>query len=117
MMRIGAPLAKAPSTPSVPADTPMSELPEITACWVSAPARRVETLQLEAVAREDAGLGADFGNRAVPQAALADGELEHLGRVCLRTDKNGGERAEQNVARMEPRAARRNPGSRIPLRS
>ena len=42
----------------------------------------------------DASLGADFGNRAVPQAALADRELEHLGGVCLRTDKHGGERGE-----------------------
>src|SRR5262249_26029473 len=76
-----------------------------------AAARRVEALQLEPVAREDAGLGADFGNRAVPQAALADRELEHLGGVCLRTDKHGGERGEQYVDWIEPRAARRNPGT------
>ena len=37
MMRTGAPLAKAPSTPSVPGDTPMSAEPEITACCVSPP--------------------------------------------------------------------------------
>ena len=35
MMRIGAPLAKAPSAPSVPMPIPISALPEITACWVS----------------------------------------------------------------------------------
>ena len=35
MMRIGAPLAKAPSAPSVPTPMPISALPEITACWVS----------------------------------------------------------------------------------
>src|SRR4029077_1465368 len=33
--RTGAPLAKAPSTPAVPTPTPMSTLPEITACSVS----------------------------------------------------------------------------------
>src|SRR3954447_11004585 len=35
MMRIGAPLAKAPSAPNVPMPIPISALPEITACWVS----------------------------------------------------------------------------------
>ena len=34
-IRIGAPLAKAPSAPSVPTPIPMSALPAITACWVS----------------------------------------------------------------------------------
>src|SRR5262245_32504137 len=36
-MRTGAPLAKAPSTPPVPAPIPISTLPEITACKVSPP--------------------------------------------------------------------------------
>ena len=35
MMRIGAPLANARSTPWVPTLTPKSALPEITACTVS----------------------------------------------------------------------------------
>jgi hypothetical protein len=34
-MRIGAPLAKAPSAPSVPTPMPISALPAITACCVS----------------------------------------------------------------------------------
>ena len=37
MTRTGAPLANAPITPVVPTPTPMSTLPEITACCVSPP--------------------------------------------------------------------------------
>jgi hypothetical protein len=37
MIRTGAPLAKAPSTAPVPAEIPISTLPEITACIVSPP--------------------------------------------------------------------------------
>src|SRR5579871_6521715 len=36
-IRRGAPLAKAPSTPAVPAEIPISALPEMTACIVSPP--------------------------------------------------------------------------------
>ena len=36
MARSGAPLPKAPITAAVPSPTPMSTLPEITACRVSA---------------------------------------------------------------------------------
>src|SRR5262249_48551080 len=37
-------------------------------------------------------LGADLGDRAVPQSALADGKLEHLGRVSGRGEQHEGER-------------------------
>src|SRR6202163_1077116 len=37
MMRTGAPLENAESTPMMPGATPISTLPEITACWVSPP--------------------------------------------------------------------------------
>src|SRR5215470_12475084 len=60
------------------------------------------------MARENAGLGPDLGDGAVPQSALADRELEHLGRRRRCGGEHEGER--EHVARMEPRAARRNPG-------
>ena len=80
MMRTGAPLAKADMAPRVPTANPDIGAAGDHRLQGLARARGVEDLELDAVLLEDAGLVAEMGDRGVPIAALADGELELVGR-------------------------------------
>ena len=66
MMRIGAPLEKAPSAPRVPMPMPMSALPEITACWVSPVPWVADRFDGDAVLGIDTGAVAQLHRRQIP---------------------------------------------------